>query len=141
MENWRAKALQEFPELQEMIEEKSGIIALWIELYNLLEAAYEEQPFNDELIGKVYDYGAWCINQPQDPDAGIEDPSSAAAVGLIEDIPLNKHISEDLYRWLSVEAFEGFENLFRSHLSDEEYCKFSDEFRRKRKEFGGDSRF
>ncbi len=140
MENWRAKALEKFPELQEMIEEKSGIIALWIELYNLLEAAYEKEPVSDQLIGKIYDYAAWCFNQPQDPDTGIEDPSSAAAVGLIENIPLNKHISEDLYRWFSVEAFDGFENLFRYHLSDEEYRKFSEEFRRKRREFPGDSR-
>ena len=141
MENWRAKALKDFPALQDMIEEQSGVIALWIELYNLLETAYEQQPVNDKLIANIYDYAAWCINQPQDPDAGIEDPSSAAAVGLIESIPLNKHVSEDLYRWFSVEAFDGFENLFRYHLSEEEYRKFSEEFRRKRKEFGGDSRF
>src|SRR3984893_1821144 len=140
MKNWRAKALEDFRTLQEMIEEQSGITALWFELYNLLEVAYEEQPVNDELIGKVYDYAAWCFNQPQDPDTGIEDPSSAAAVGLIENIPLNKHISEDLYRWFSAEAFDGFENLFRYHLSDEKYRKFSEEFRRKRRECPGDSR-
>lgn len=140
MENWRAKALEDFPELQDRIEEQTGIVALWIELYKSLEAAYEEQPVNDKLIGKVYDYTAWCIEQPQDQGADIEDPSSAAAVGLIENIPLNKHVSDDLYRWLSVETFEGCETLFRYHLSEDEYRKFSDEFMRKKKEFAGPSR-
>ena len=140
MENWRAKALERFPELQDLIEEQSGIITLWVELYNALEAAYDERPINEELIGKVYDYAAWCVNQPQDQGAGVEDPSSAAAVGLIESIPLNKHISDDLHRWLSVETFKGCEALFRYHLSDDEYRKFSDDFMSKKKQFSGPSR-
>jgi hypothetical protein len=140
MENWRAKALEQFPELQDLIEEQSGIVALWIELYDALEAAYEEQPLNDELIGKVYDYAAWCVSQPQDQGADVEDPSSAAAVGLIESIPLDKKISDDLYRWFSIETFEGCESLFRYHLSDDEYRKFSDDFMGKKKQFAGPSR-
>jgi hypothetical protein len=50
--------------------------------------------------------------------------SSAAAVGLIENIPLDQAVSQGLYRWLSMEAFEGFEKLFKYHLSEEEYGKF-----------------
>src|ERR1700722_2361881 len=137
MEDWRAKALESFPELQDMIEKQSGIVALWIELYSLLQATYEEQPVNDTLIGKIYDYASWCINQPQDQGTDPEDPSSAAAVGLIENISLNKQVSDDSYRWLSVETFLGCEGLFRYHLSEEEYRKFSDEFMRKKRGFVG----
>jgi hypothetical protein len=140
MDSWRTKALETFPELEDKIVETSGIVDLWIELYCLLQAAYEERPVNDTLIGNVYDYAAWCINQPQEKSADLEDPSSAAAVGLIENIPLNKQVSDDSYRWLSVETFAGCEALFRYHLSDEEYRKFSDEFMRKKKAFVGPSR-
>ncbi len=140
MENWRAKAVEAFPELQAVIQEQSGIVALWIELYCLLQAAYEEHPVNDTFIGEVYDYAAWCVNQPQDQGASSEDPSSAAAVCLIENIPLNKKVSDDSYRWLSVETFRGCETLFRYHLSEEEYRTFSDDFMRKKSGFVGPSR-
>jgi hypothetical protein len=42
-------------------------------------------------------------------------------VGLIESIPLNKRASDDLYRWMSQGTFHDYENLFRYHLSDQEY--------------------
>ena len=62
---------------------------------------------------------------------------NAVAVGLIENLPLDKRVSEDLFRWLSVETFEGCEKLFRYHLSDEEYRRFLSEFFEKKKGFRG----
>jgi len=62
------------------------------------------------------------------------------AVCFIEHIPLHHRISDDMYRWISAESFEGFENLFRYHLSDEEFKKFSAEFRAKKKDFKGSPR-
>ena len=69
------------------------------------------------------------------------DKSSAAAVGLIENIPLCEAVSQDLYRWLSMEAFEGLEKLFKYDLSEEEYGKFHSDFMQKRKGYLGPSRF
>jgi hypothetical protein len=139
LEDWRAKALQYFPDLQEMIQNQTTPMGLWIDLSFVLEATYEEQPINEERIRSVYDYAAWCFAQPQTKDVET-DLSSAAAVCFVENIPLNHFTSEDLHRWMSVESFEGFENLFRYHLSAAEFQKFSDDFRRKRKQFGGESR-
>ena len=133
MEDWRAKALESFPDLQDIVkEEQGGPIGLWIELFYKLTRAYDEQPSNDDLIRRIYDYADWCLNQPSTGDA-TTDPSSAAAVGLFESIPLNQNVSEDLHRWISVEQFEGFENLFRYLQSDEEYLRFTDKFMRKKK--------
>lgn len=133
MEDWRAKALQYFPDLQEMIQNQASPMGLWIDLSFVLETTYEER------IRNVYDYAAWCFAQPQTEDVET-DLSSAVAVCFVENIPLNHFTSEDLHRWMSVESFEGFENLFRYHLSAAEFQKFSDDFRRKRKQFGGESR-
>jgi ATP phosphoribosyltransferase regulatory subunit HisZ len=56
------------------------------------------------------------------------DLSNAVAVSFIENIPLNKNVSNDMHRWMSRESFEGFEQLFRYHLSDEEYRQFEKDF-------------
>jgi len=128
----------DFPDLRELIEQESSPMSLWIELYHVLVIAYDQQPINDERIGKVYDYAAWCLKQPQTGNKETDAPSGAA-VSFIEDIPLNQRISDDLYRWVSAETFDGCENLFRYLLSDEEYQGFAAEFHRKKKEFGGAS--
>jgi hypothetical protein len=140
LENWQAKALESFPDLKEVINRNQfGPSGLWNDLYLALVSAYEEQPINEDLIGRIYDYAFWCFNQPQTADAQT-DLSSAASVGLMENLPLDKRVSEDLYRWLSVDTFEGCEKLLRYHLSDEEYRRFSSEFMEKKRSFTGPSR-
>jgi hypothetical protein len=128
-------AMKTFPDLQGKIEEASGPIALWIDLNNELVSAYDQQTPDDERIRKIYAYADWCIDQPQSDDPSLDDVSSAAAVGLIEDIPMDERISNDLHRWMSAETFEGYENLFRYHLSEEQFQRFSQEFLRKRRLF------
>jgi len=142
LEDWLTKALECFPELQDVTfqnHHNDNPHALWIDLFYLLTRAYEEPTSNDDLIGRIYDYAAWCFEQPQLDDAET-DLSSATAVGLIEDIPLDRKVSDDLYRWMSAESFEGFESLFRYHLADEAYRTFRDEFMRKKKSHSGPSR-
>jgi len=139
MEAWQSKALELFPELREKIEEQSAPMGLWIELTFALEHVYEEKPLNDERVGKFYDYAAWCFGQTQ-TDSAETDLGSAVAVCFIEHIPLHRGISDDAYRWMSAGSFHGFENLFRYHLSDEEYKKFATEFHAKKKHFKGTPR-
>ncbi|MGZ4859868.1 MAG: hypothetical protein ACXV8M_09960 [Candidatus Angelobacter sp.] len=143
MEDWLSKALDMFPELQGFLFEghdHDTPISLWIDVSSLLDMAYDEVPTNDDLIGRIYDYAAWCFEQPQTDDRET-DISGATAFGLIEGIPLIRKAAEDLYRWMSVESFLGFENLFRYHLDTEDaYRKFRDEFMEKRKSYSGPSR-
>jgi len=140
VEDWQARALERFPELEDEINRNTlGPGGLWIDLYYALTSAYEERPVNDDLIGRIYDYADWCFKQPDTGDVNT-DLSSATAVGLVENLPLNQAVSEDLYRWVSMETFEGCESLFRYHLSDKEYEKFRDDFIRKKKKYPGPSR-
>jgi hypothetical protein len=141
LENWRTKAIECFPELKEKIDRnQTGPLGLWDDLFLALVNAYEQQPVNEELIARIYDYAGWCLGQPQTGEVQT-DPSNAVAVGLIENLPLNKVVLEDLYRWVSVETFRGCESLFRYHLGDEEYRSFSVQFLEKKKNFSGPSRF
>jgi hypothetical protein len=136
VEAWQSKALELFPELREKIEEQINPMGLWIELTFALDDLYEEQLPSDERIGKFYEYAAWCFQQPR-TDSAETDLSSAVAVAFIEDIPLHKGIAADLYRWMSVESFDGCEKLFRYHFSEVEFKKFSSEFHAKKKTFKG----
>src|SRR5271154_3454080 len=107
MENWQARALRSFPELEYQItRNEGGPLGLWSDLYSALISAYEETRINEDLIRRVYEYAAWCFRQPE--GRGLEgDLPNATAVGLIENLPLDQRVSGDLYRWMSVATFEG----------------------------------
>ena len=142
LKDWLTKAREDFPELKGWIFEGhyyNSPVDLWIDLVSLLSSAYWEQSANDDLIGRIYDYAAWCFKQP-DSGTAETDLSSATAVGLIETIPQDRNVSQDLYRWMSLESFEGFENIFRYTLSDEQYGKFREEFLRMKQGYSGLSR-
>ena len=78
----------------------------------------------------------------QPSTANIEtDPSNGVAVAFIENIPLDKDISSDLHRWMSLESFADCEPLFRQTLNDEEFKAFSARFYKQKESFNGSSRF
>jgi hypothetical protein len=100
LEDWLSKALDMVPELQGFLFEGHDFdnpISLWIDLFSLLMKAYRETPIDDDLAGRIYAYAAWCFEQPQTDDDPA-DISTAAAFCLIESIPLDQKISNDLHR-------------------------------------------
>jgi hypothetical protein len=135
MEYWLTKAAEYLPDLEDVItreQSMSGPMALWIDLHYELVKAYQVSPLNESLIRRIYDFARWCLNQPSTSDASTDLPT-AVAVAFIEHLPRDRRISEDLHRWMSLESFKGFEDLFRYHLSDEEYRQFSKDFMSKKK--------
>lgn len=140
MEDWLSKALDMFPELEEKFEHANMTpMGFWIELCFALEEAYSSHPIKEDLIARIYDYAAWCFEQPQSNSAET-DLSTTVALCLIEHLPENQAIAADLYRWMSVESFDDFENIFRYHLSEDQYITFRNGFMRKKKTFTGPSR-
>jgi hypothetical protein len=64
--NWELKALEYFPELEDKINQNQfGPTSLWTELYFALVNAYDQQPINEGLIARIYEYAAWCLRQPE----------------------------------------------------------------------------
>lgn len=140
MDEWRIEALKRFPNLRTTINENQlGVIGVWSELYFALDKAYDNHPINEDLIGKIYDFAAWCFRQPNTGNTET-DVSNATAVGLIESLALSPRAMDDLHRWMSVETFEGCESLFRYHMSQTEYAKFRTAFLRRKSEYKGPSR-
>lgn len=139
MDEWQRVAQQSFPELADKIHLDFGIHGLWSDLYLQFLRAYDPSPVNDDLIGRIYDYASWCFSHPQTSDPSV-DLSSATAVGFVENLPLDQRVSEDLYRWLSVETFEECKNLFLYHLSEEEYRSFAGQFQHKKESYVGSAR-
>ena len=116
MEYCLARAIECLPELEDQVTEPqriTGPMSLWIDIWFLLVEAYDVTPINDDLIRRIYDFAAWCLDQPSTSDIET-DLASTVAVAFIEDIPLEKRVSEDLHRWMSTESFKGFEHLFPS---------------------------
>jgi hypothetical protein len=134
LETWVAKAGEILPDLAERITEPhKSPMGFCSDLYFELLSAYDASPVNDDLIGRIYEFIAWCLSQPNNTDSADTDLPTAAAVGFIEDLPLDQRVAEDLHRWMSLETFKGMENLFRYHLSDEEYQGFANRFLEKKK--------
>ena len=131
METWRAKAKDCFPELEDIVNEAWSPMSLWIELDMCLCDAYDVDPPNDDLIRRIYGFADWCFKQPHTESADT-DLSTAVSVCLIEHIPLDQRVAGDLHRWFSLEDVQGFEPLFRYHISDVEYTKFRSEFIQKK---------
>jgi hypothetical protein len=140
VEDWLTKALEIFPELGEEIQRtEGGPIGLWSNLYFALEKAYREQPVNESLIARIYDYAAWCLRQPDTRDVESNLPNAVAG-GFIESLPLDARVSDDLHRWLSLETFEGCKALFRHHLSEEQYQELHRHFLSRREQYSGPTR-
>ena len=138
--DWLSKAVDMFPELEDRFEHANiSPMSFWIELHLALKEAYERQPVKEGLIGRIYDYAAWCLEQPQTNSAET-DLFTAVAVCLIEHLPESKAIAADLYRWMSVETFDGLESVFRYHLSEEQYITFRNDFMRKKRSYSGPAR-
>jgi hypothetical protein len=140
LENWLSKAVDTFPELADQFERADlHPMSFWIELRLALDKAYQCNPINEDLIGRIYGYASWCFDQPE-TDSAETDLGTAVVVCLIEHLPETQAVAADLYRWMSTETFEGFESVFRYHFSEEQYLTFRDDFMRKKRTYSGPSR-
>jgi hypothetical protein len=48
LEDWRAKAVEFFPDLRDLIEQEPSPLSLWIELLHVLSIAYDQVPINED---------------------------------------------------------------------------------------------
>jgi hypothetical protein len=107
---WRKAAIKRLPELRKEIAKAENVMSLWIELTFVFERAYQE-PRNDDLISRIYSYAHWCWDAEKNDDAG-RDPSTAAYVAFLEDIPNIPAAREDMPRWFTFEEIAASKSLF-----------------------------
>ena len=99
MVNWREKALKLFPELNAAILEAEDPMALWIHINFAFIEAYEE-PRNDDLIKRVYEFESWCIDQEPVEDAANDLPT-CVVLGFWKHLPTHPATRKDMARWFS----------------------------------------
>lgn len=126
MSAWRRVALEVLPGLKPTIEAAANPMALWIELFEALAAAYWRNPPDDARIGAIYRYAEWSW-YAKDIDA-----RTAVACAFYEHLPKHDAVARDLPRWMTAQQFGELEGPFRYFLSDEEFEAFRSRFLRER---------
>lgn len=123
MEEWRAKALEMLPELEEEIREAAEPMRMWIEIELEFDNAYDEKPPNSDLIARIYHFAFWCMERDQRDDSADEDLPTCVAVCFYEHIPLIELARADLPHWFSRADIVGMKDIFSYHLEDGEFEK------------------
>jgi hypothetical protein len=130
MSAWRRAAIEKIPQHHEMIVTASRPMELWVNLSVPFVRAHSA-PLDEELIGQVYGYAAWCLAS-RDPNT-----FTAVVVAFYEDLPQHPEVREHMPWWLSAEEFSGMGEIFRYHLdSYPDYRAFVLEFYRERERLG-----
>src|SRR5206468_6468801 len=105
MEAWRQKAFELLPELDQEIVDAGSPMSLWIEVRLLLDEAYGADHTDDSLLGRIYSYARWCLEQEQDPGASpSDDLTTCVVVCLYEDLPSHERAFADMHRWFTRDA-------------------------------------
>lgn len=127
MSAWRRKAIEELPELSELIETAGSPMALWIDLHLKFEDAAGT---DDSLVRRILRYAAWSIS---DRSGKLPNESStAAACAFYEHLPERREHWPLFRQWFSPAEFSRLEPVFHYHLSADELAALRSEFGKKR---------
>lgn len=103
-----------------MIASAPRVMALWLELSDRFSRAYEQQPRDESLIARIYDFADWCIQAPRNQDAG-HDPLTAVAVCFYESLPTHKLARDDMPRWFLCSEVAQARAIFSYLIEPEEF--------------------
>jgi len=88
-----------------------------------------EEPVNEDLIRRCYDYAWWCFNRSHDNDL-----TDTVGMGFYEDLPTDPLVRERMAEHLTREQFGRAEGYLAYFLGPEKFNQFSEEFRERRKQ-------
>jgi hypothetical protein len=120
MENWREKALDDFPEHEEEIREVDSPMGLWIILWCAFVAAYEQDPIDHGTVDRIYSFAEWCSAQPQVDDASLDLPTCAAC-GFYEHVPTIVQARAEIHLRFSRDHVELMRGVFGYFLGPDEW--------------------
>jgi len=129
---WRTEAFKRFPEFHNRFEDADNPYLLWFQLRDAFAEAYEE-PRNEGLIKRIYEYGDWCCSQPRGETAE-DDLATCAAVCFFEHIPEIPKALDDMPRWFTRADVLKMKKLLSYQVGEEGYAKVVARFDRHDKE-------
>jgi len=107
------------PELQSEIIGSETPMSLWVEIPYYFDEAYEE-PRNESLIERIYQYADWCLGQDKGETAEEHLPTCVVTC-FWEHIPTCKAARDDMPRWFSFEEVMANKHFFEYLLTEEEF--------------------
>lgn len=132
MDDWRAKALQLFPDMHSEIQSAESVGTLWIELASRFHRCYGkassetlEQP--PTFIRAICLYAIWCTG------SGCPDTQQAAWIEFYEDVPryalqckptVYKAILKDLVANMGIEEIEKSAGTIGAYLKPGQIERF-----------------
>ena len=134
MPPWKETALEMLPELSDAINAAETPYRLWFDLHAAFEQAYDASPRNESLIGRIYEFHHWCADAPRGETAA-DDLLTCVVVCFVEHIPQHPAARADMPRWFSYQDFIGAEQVFRYHLSEQEFLDLKQLFYRNREKY------
>jgi hypothetical protein len=119
MKEWQEVAMKMLPELQSEIIGSETPMSLWVEIPYYFDEAYEE-PRNESLIERIYQYADWCLDQDKGETAEEHLPTCVVTC-FGEHIPTCKAARDDMPRWFSFEEVMANKYFFEYLLTEEEF--------------------
>lgn len=114
MEEWRSRAIENFPELRAELldtEEIFSPYALWFELLPLATDAHRVA--DDDLLRRIYGYASWSYAQGGDLE-------NAVAVSFYEHLLDERWMRPVALPWLNARVVRDVRHLWSDRLSAEE---------------------
>ena len=114
MDEWRSRAIENFPELREELNDTDEILSphpLWFELLPLTAEAHRAT--DDDLLRRIYGYASWSYEQGGDL-------SNAVAVSFYEHLLDERWMRPLTLPWLNARVVKDIRPLWSDQLSGEE---------------------
>ena len=114
MDEWRSRAVQNFPELREELNDTDEIFspyALWWELLPLTAQAHRAN--DDDLLRRIYGYASWSFEQGGEV-------ANAVGVSFYEHLLDERWMRPLTLPWLNARVVKNIRPLWSDHLSAEE---------------------
>jgi hypothetical protein len=124
--DWKTVALAVVPDLTGEIVKAETPYLLWIEFYHAFREAYNT-PRNDALIGQIYQYAKWCLDQPQG-ERYEDDVKTCVCLCFYQNIPLLPPARDELGKWLTPEDFSTLRFVLRFHCDGDTFERIAAQF-------------
>ena len=118
-ENWKAKAFELLPEMEDDISSSTSPMGLWIDIGFEFQMAYN-WPRNEDFIRRVYEFSRWCVEQEPGKSAA-DDLATAVAISFWENLPRWPEARADMPRWFTRDEITASREIFSYLTSAAEF--------------------
>jgi len=125
--DWKSAALAIIPDLEREIGEAETPYLLWFDLYHAFREAYNP-PGNEALIGRIYRYAKWCLDQPRG-GRYEDDIKTCVCLCFYQNVPLLPQARDELGQWLAPEDFFALKEVLRFHCDNDTFERIEAQFR------------